>query len=170
MDVIGWDWLSRMGWAGARRAGVDVGALSILSTHLSGLMRHWSIEPFIYGSGPWCTSPCLDIVHIHVQHKAVCVDVSCNFEMQMCLWVDGCLIYIYFERWAVISLNGRFTMMSTMKTHYALLMKTRLLFCKCDWMIIQISFRLWFLTAHLDLLQFYWGYTTFAAFMHCSQR
>jgi len=97
----------------------------------------------------------LHLANCAYSQQAGCVDVRCKF-WNANVSVDGCLIYIYFERWAVISFNGRFTMMSTMKTHYALLMKTRVLFCKCDRMITQISFRLTLVELHnydCDLLQ-----------------
>ncbi len=119
MDIISWGWLSRMGWDGARRAGVDVGTLSILSTHLSGLMRHWSIEPFMYDSRASVMQFSLIRPCAHSHNKwTICVDVSFQFWDANVTAMDWCLNLHLLEIWAVISLRyGQFTMMSTMKLH-----------------------------------------------------
>lgn len=107
MDVISWDWLSRVWWDAARRAGVDVGALSILSTHLSGLVRHWSIEPFIYDSRASMMQFSLIRPCAYSHNKwAICGDVMLvlHFEMQMWLCYRLMFNFVFTLRYELLLL------------------------------------------------------------------
>ncbi len=149
MDVIGWDWLSRMGWDGARHAGVDVGALSILSTHLSGLMHHWSIEPFIYDSRASMMQfslirPC---AYSHNKWEFVLMLVL-NFETQMWLCYGLMFNFTFTLRYELLLVYGMANLQWCQQWNcIVLLMKARVPFWEFGCMFIWISFKaaqLWF--------------------------